>query len=177
LFEWATKEVLRTKLWSMYKQYDDMWVERQVAKHVKAMVGALPKRDVSRISFVLRNMLFTQKINHLTLWNESILNDPKISLERLLEILDVKMNELSGWQYVDRLTDPSPKLQAVEVNTCEVLKLVAKGFNYQFKNPVGDASTPFDTQRFLQFVRKEMNYKDFSKLKGFEEIDTFRRSR
>jgi hypothetical protein len=168
LFEWAVKEVLRTKLWLMSKKYNDLWVERQVSRHIKCIVGSLPKGEVSKISFVLRNILFTQKINHLTLWNESIINDPKIPLDRLLGMLDEKMNDLSGWQYVDRLTEPSSKLQRVEVNTCEVLKLVVKGFNHQFKNDPRINQDTFDYQRFIQFVRKETNYKDLSKVKGFE---------
>lgn len=175
LFEWAVKEVLRTKLWLMSKKYDDLWVERQVSRHIKCIVGSLPKGEVSKISFVLRNILFTQKINHLTLWNESILNDPKIPLDRLLGMLDEKMNDLSGWQYVDRLAEPSSKLQRVEVNTCEVLKLVVKGFNHQFKNDPSINQDTFDYQRFIQFVRKETNYKDLSKVKGFEILQDIRR--
>jgi hypothetical protein len=46
--------------------------------------------------------------------------------------------------------------------------LVVKGFNHQFKNDPSINQDTFDYQRFIQFVRKETNYKDLSKVKGFE---------
>jgi hypothetical protein len=67
-------------------------------------------------------------------------------------------------------------LQKVEVNTSEVLQLVVKGFNQQWKSQEVDRNS-FDADRFFQFVRKETNWKDLSKVEGFEILNEFKRSR
>jgi hypothetical protein len=168
LFEFAVKEALRARLITMMNKYDDYWVERQVIAHNKVLLGSLPKSKTIQLNFLCRNLLFNQKISYLTLWNESIINDPKISVERLLEILDEKLGELSNWTYVERLNDPSSKLPSIEIDTCSILQLVVKGFNHQYRV---EKSQTFDKDRFIQFVRKEQNWKPFLKQKGFEVLD------
>jgi hypothetical protein len=123
--------------------------------------------DVIELRRLVRNCMMTKRINHLTLYNESIIHDPKISVSRLLEIINEKMNDISDYTQLDRRFDLSPKLQAIEVDTCSVLEIITKGFNQEVKG-----SKNFDVERFLKFVRKETNYKDISHLKGIEIVST-----
>jgi hypothetical protein len=102
----------------------------------------------------------------------SILNDPKVSIQILTDLLNSKMNDLSGFSYADRLLDPSSKLPSIEIDTCSVLQLVAKGFAQEAKFSKDPSS--FDLARFISFVRYSTNYKDLSKLKGFEVVDEMR---
>jgi hypothetical protein len=176
LFEWAVKEVLRARLAVMIEKYNDLWVEKQVNRHIEAVLGTFPKKDALNFRFYVRNIFFTYRPHHLTLWNELILDDPKTGIDQYLAILEKKMNDVSSWELVDRLNDPSPKLQKVEVNTSEVLQLVVKGFNQQWKSQEVDRNS-FDADRFFQFVRKETNWKDLSKVEGFEILNEFKRSR
>jgi hypothetical protein len=102
----------------------------------------------------------------------SILNDPKVSIQILTDLLNSKMNDLSGFSYVDRLLDPSSKLPSIEIDTCSVLQLVAKGFAQEAKFSKDPSS--FDLARFISFVRYSTNYKDLSKMKGFEVVEEMR---
>jgi len=172
LFEFAVKETIRCRLIAMYEKYTDMWVEKQIIKHNRIFLAALPKDKASKLSHLCRNLLFLNKINYLTQWNLSVLEDPKISISRLLEVLEAKMNDLSQFSYVDRLKDPSSKLPAVEIDTCSVLRLVTQGFRLEAK--YSKDPTTFDVSRFISFVRKETNYKDLTHLKGFEILDEYK---
>jgi hypothetical protein len=120
------------------------------------------------LSFVVRNIFFNHKINYLTLWNSSIIDDPKVSVEKLLDILSVKQNELSGWSYVDRI-DSVTAVPEIELDISQILQLVVKGFNYQSKNQIAN-SMPNDLKKFLLFVRQRTNWEDLSKIKGLKEI-------
>jgi hypothetical protein len=131
--------------------------------------------DVLNFRHYIRNIFFTYRPHHLTLWNELILDDPKTDIDQYLKILEKKMNDVSSWELVDRLNDPSPKLQKVEVNTSEILQLVVKGFNQQWKTQEVDRNS-FDAARFFQFVRKETNWKDLRTLEGFDVLNEFKRS-
>jgi hypothetical protein len=82
------------------------------------------------------------------------------------------MNDLSGFSYVDRLNDPSSKLPSLEIDTCSVLQLVAKGFAQEAKYSK-DPST-FGLARFISFVQYSTNYKDLTKEKGFEIVEQLR---
>jgi len=172
LFEFAVRETIRCRLINMLTKYTDDWVERQVIKHLKVFFADLPKSKTVQISHLTRNLLFNQRINYLTQWNMSILNDPKIPIQVLTNLLNSKMNDLSGFTYVDRLLDPSSKLPSIEIDTCSILQLVAKGFAEEAKYSK-DPST-FDLARFISFVRYSTNYKDLSKIKGFELVEELR---
>jgi hypothetical protein len=101
----------------------------------------------------------------------SILNDPKVSIQVLTDLLNSKMNDLSGFSYVDRLNDPSSKLPSLEIDTCSILQLVAKGFAEEAKYSK-DSST-FDIARFISFVRYSTNYK-VTRAQGLEIVEQLR---
>lgn len=168
-FEYCVRETLRFRLLNMSKRYTDDWIEVQVLKHIKAVFGELYGSKVQKeLSFIVRNIFFNHKINYLTLWNESIINDPKVSVEKLLDILSVKQNELSSWSYVDRI-DSVTVVPEIELDISQILQLVVKGFNYQSKNQVAN-SMPNDLKKFLLYVRQRTNWEDLSKIKGLKEI-------
>nr|UPW42121.1 MAG: putative RNA dependent RNA polymerase [Yunnan mito-like virus 30] len=130
----------------------------------------IPKEIYSKINFLVRQTLFLQSINTLTLWNDEVIDDPKVPLVVLKDILEEKMNMISSFEYVDRIEDPSPKLLAQQIDACEVLQLVLKGFRMQWDYDTNQ-TVPFDPDRFLKFIRKEVNYKPLSTVKGFESLN------
>jgi hypothetical protein len=103
-----------------------------------------------------------------------LLNDPKASPQMLLDILNKKMADLSAFTYADRVIDPSTKLPSIDIDTCSVLQLVAKGFAMEAK--FNKDPNTFDRGRFISFVRKQTNYKDLTKEKGFEFYTALRGS-
>jgi len=66
LFEFAVRETIRCRLISMLEKYTDDWVERQVIKHLNVFFANLPKSKTVKISHLVRNFLFLQRINYLT---------------------------------------------------------------------------------------------------------------
>jgi hypothetical protein len=67
-FEYCVRETLRFRLLNMSKRYTDDWIEVQVLKHIKAVFGDLYGSKVQKeLSFIVRNIFFNHKINHLTL--------------------------------------------------------------------------------------------------------------
>jgi hypothetical protein len=123
------------------------------------------KVDLIELRRIVRNCMFTKRINYLTLWNESVMNDPKISITDLLGLIKQKMNDLMDYTQLDRRFDLSPKLQAIELDTCSVLEIIARGFNQQART-----GKEFDVVGFHKYLRKETNYKDISHLKGIEIV-------
>jgi hypothetical protein len=93
------------------------------------------------------------------------MNDPKISITDLLGLIKQKMNDLMDYTQLDRRFDLSPKLQAIELDTCSVLEIIARGFNQQART-----GKEFDVVGFHKYLRKETNYKDISHLKGIEIV-------
>lgn len=121
--------------------------------------------DIVELRRIIRNCMMTKRINYLTLWNESVIYDPKISISRLMEIVNQKLNDSMDYTQLDRRFDLSPKLQAIEIDTCSVLQIITKGFAQQAKT-----GKDFDVEGFLKYVRKQTNYKDISHLKGIEIV-------
>jgi len=158
-----------------YKDYIDLDLKHPLKPIMDSELNRNSKRtttwkylvevDVSELRRIVRNCMMTKRINYLTLWNESIINDPKISITRLLELINQKMNDSMDYTQLDRRFDLSPKLHAIEVDTCSILEIITKGYAAQAKT-----KKDFDLEGFKRFVRKETNYKDISQMKGIEVV-------
>jgi hypothetical protein len=147
-----------------YNSYRDQGTVKPISPIIdeESIKGSI---DLIELRRIVRNCMFTKRINYLTLWNESVMTDPKISITRLLELIRQKMNDLMDYTQLDRRFDLSPKLQQIDIDTCSVLKIISDGFNQQARS-----GKDFDLEGFQKYLRKETNYKDISQMKGIELV-------